>query len=861
MSDRILHQASDIKQLALADLPSLYQHFQSSEHGLTQSQWRSNLEKYGKNQLPIEKGEWVVIRFLRSFLSPLSLLLIILSVLSYLTGEHSGAFMIAIMVFLSTILTYTQEYKSNNAAKKLIALVSAKAQVIRDGVELEIDLKHLVPGDVICISVGDMIPADVRLIDSKDLFINQASLTGESLPTEKSSTCLNTQTSSPYDWSNLAFMGSYVVSGMGSALVVRTGQGSFFGQLAKETTEQVKQSTFDKGINQFTWLMIRIMLFMIPAVFLINGLIKGDWVEAALFAIAVGVGLAPEMLPMLVTVNLAKGAIALSKKKVIIKRLNAVQNLGAMNILCTDKTGTLTQNEIILEKHIDVDGRDSTQVLDYAYLNSHYQTGLKNLMDVAILKHVDVHEKLHDDNTYQKIDEIPFDFERRRMSVVVRKNNERDILICKGAVEEIFSCCRYAQSNGQQIPLTSEHVANLKTVVADLNQDGFRVIAIAMREEATSQKAYVVADERDLVLLGYVAFLDPPKESAKAAIEALQAGGVQIKILTGDNEIITRKICHDVGLSISQVILGAEVDALSDEQLATKAMSAQILVKLTPQQKARVIRLLRGEGRVVGYMGDGINDGPALKTADVSISVDSAVDIAKESADIILLEKSLLVLYQGVLEGRRVFGNLMKYLKMSASSNFGNMFSMLGASALLPFLPMAPVQILLNNLLYDFSQTAVPTDAVDSEYLSQPREWNIRGLARFIFCIGPISSIFDYLTFGLLWFYVKANTLDLSPIFQTGWFIESLLSQTLIVYVIRTGRIPFVESKPSLPLVLTTLSVCALGITLPYLAIGRYFQMVPLPDIYWLGILVLIPAYLLLTQLIKTRIIRKTGVL
>jgi Mg2+-importing ATPase len=861
MSERIPHQSSDIEQLALADLQSLYQRFQSSEHGLTQSQWHRNLEKYGKNQLPIEKGEWVVIRFLRSFLSPLSLLLISLSFLSYLTGEHSGAFMIAIMVFLSTILTFTQEYKSNNAAKKLIALVSAKAQVIRDGVELEVDLKHLVPGDVIRLSVGDMIPADVRLIDSKDLFINQASLTGESLPTEKSSTCLNAQISSPYDWSNLAFMGSYVVSGMGSALVVRTGQGSFFGQLAQETTKQVKQSTFDKGINQFTWLMIRIMLFMIPAVFLINGLIKGDWVEAALFAIAVGVGLAPEMLPMLVTVNLAKGAIALSKKKVIIKRLNAVQNLGAMNILCTDKTGTLTQNEIILEKHIDVDGQDSAQVLDYAYLNSHYQTGLKNLMDVAILKHVDVHEKLHDDNAYQKIDEIPFDFERRRLSVVVRKNNERDILICKGAVEEIFSCCQYAQSNGQKIPLTPEHVANLKAVVADLNQDGFRVIAIAVREEAASQKSYGVADESDLVLLGYVAFLDPPKESAKAAIESLQAGGVQIKILTGDNEIITRKVCHEVGLPITQVILGAEVDALSDEQLATKARNAQIFTKMTPQQKARVIRLLRGEGRVVGYMGDGINDGPALKTADVSISVDSAVDIAKESADIILLEKSLLVLYQGVLEGRRVFGNLMKYLKMSASSNFGNMFSMLGASALLPFLPMAPVQILLNNLLYDFSQTAVPTDAVDPEYLSQPREWNIRGLARFIFCIGPISSIFDYLTFGLLWFYVKANTLELSPIFQTGWFVESLLSQTLVVYVIRTGKIPFVESKPSLPLVLTTLSVCTLGIFLPYLTIGKYFQMVPLPEIYWLGTLILIPCYLILTQLIKTWIIKKSGAL
>ena len=857
MNQVLISQLEEAKTLALSDPETLFSRFGSSLNGLSAFQYKANFKKYGENRFDIEKVEWVAIRFLRNFFSPLSLLLISLSLLSYFTGEHSGAFMIAVMVFLSTALTFTQEYKSNHAAKKLIALVSTKALVIRNSAEQEVDIKQLTPGDIVKLSVGDMIPADIRLLHSKDLFLNQASLTGESLPIEKSAICLDQNVSSPYDFSNLAYMGSYVVSGMGSGLVTQTGNLSYFGQIAKDTTAQVKLSTFDRGISQFTWLMIRIMAFMIPTVFLINGVIKGDWLEAGLFAIAVGVGLAPEMLPMLVTMNLAKGAIALSRKKVIVKRLNAVQNLGAMNILCTDKTGTLTQNEIILEKHIDVYGYDSVQVLDFAYLNSHYQTGLKNLMDVAILKHIEVHKKLHDNNSYQKIDEIPFDFQRRRMSVVLRKNNQSDILICKGAVEEIISCCRFAQSEQGLISLTQNHLVNLKGVVSNLNNDGFRVIAIAVRESPISQKAYGISDEADLVLQGYVAFLDPPKESAREALWALQAGGVQVKILTGDNEVITRKVCHEVGLSVQKILLGSEIDGMNDSYLANQALETQIFAKMTPQQKARVIKLLKAEGCVVGYMGDGINDGPALKIADVSISVDSAVDIAKESADIILLEKSLTVLYQGVIEGRRVFGNLMKYLKMSASSNFGNMFSMIGASALLPFLPMAPVQILLNNLLYDFSQTAVPTDAVDPEYLAKPREWDIQGLARFIFCIGPISSIFDYLTFGFLWFYLKANTTDLSAIFQTGWFIESLLSQTLVVYVIRTGKIPFVESRPSLPLVVTTIVICTMAILLPYIALGEYFQMVPLPAMYWIGILILIPSYLLLTQFAKTWLIKR----
>lgn len=854
-------KSEEIKNLASTDLDSLFLELQSSSTGLSLEQWKRNYEKYGPNSFNLETETKPLIQFLKLFASPLSLLLMGLSVLSFLTGEGRGAVMIALMVFLSTTLTFTQEYKSNKAAKKLKSMVSTKVEVLRSGVFCSVDLSDIVPGDIVQLSVGDLIPADVCIINSKDLFINQASLTGESLPIEKSHISLDREASSSFDLINLAYMGSHVVSGMGSALVLKTGDSSFFGQVARQTTQQAKKSSFDQGISRFTWLMLRLMAAMVPAVFLINGLVKGDWLEAGLFAIAVGIGLAPEMLPMLVTINLAKGAIALSKKRVIVKRLTAVQNLGAMSILCTDKTGTLTQDEIILEKHIDIFGKEDSRVLEYAYLNSHYQAGLKNLLDEAILKHQNVHKRLHSSDAYQKIDEIPFDFQRRRMSVILRKNESEEILICKGAVEEIISQCSYAQTDEKIVVLSGEVKDELKRVVADLNNDGFRVIAVAIRREVSAMRTYGVADESDLILIGYIAFLDPPKESARPAIAALLACGVEVKILTGDNELITRKVCHEVGLSVNEVLLGSEIEILADDQLKDRLGRVQVFAKMTPAHKARVIQLLQEQGHVVGYLGDGINDGPGLKSADVSISVDSAVDIAKESADIILLEKSLMVLYEGVIEGRRVFGNIMKYLKMSASSNFGNMFSMLGASALLPFLPMAPIQILLNNLLYDFSQTAVPTDSVDSEYLQSPRGWDVKGLGRFIFYIGPISSIFDYLTFGFLWFILQVNTLELSPVFQTGWFVESLLSQTLIVYVIRTGKIPFKDSMPSLPLVITTLVICTIGVLLPFTVPGEGFGMSPLPGRYWYGLAFLLPCYLLLTQLVKVWFIKKWGII
>lgn len=722
---------------------------------------------------------------------------------------------------------------------------------------MEIPLSQLVPGDIIFLAVGDIVPADVRIISSKDLFVSQASLTGESLPIEKFTHPITVEVKSPLDLNNIAFMGTNVVSGTGSAVVMATGGDTAFGHIATDIAGQRELTSFDRGVNKFIWLIIRFMLVMVPLVFLVNGITKGDWLEAMLFAVAVAVGLAPEMLPMIVTINLAKGALAMSEKKVIVKRLNAIQNFGAMDVLCTDKTGTLTQDKVILEKHVDIMGNDSEKVTEYAYLNSFHQTGLKNLLDVAVLKYVDVHEKLKADTDYKKVDEIPFDFQRRRMSVIVEKRDGSRILICKGAVEEVLSVCTKAEQADTQISIEERHGESLGKIVQNFNDDGFRVIAVAYRVLPPTEIAFGNLDESDLVLLGYIAFLDPPKDSAAEAIKALNKYGITVKVLTGDNAAVSCNVGRHVGLPTEHVLLGSEIDAMSDEMLATQIESASIIAKLAPQQKARVIRALQSKGHVVGYLGDGINDGAALKAADVGISVDSAVDIAKESADIILLKKSLMALKDGVLEGRKVFGNINKYIKMSASSNFGNMLSVLGTSAFLPFLPMAPVQILLNNLLYDFSQTTVATDHVDTEYLKQPRRWDINNIGRFMLFLGPVSSLFDYVTFGMLWYFFGAA--NNPQMFQTGWFVESLLSQTLVVHIIRTGKIPFVQSKPSLPLFVTTLSICLVGLWLPWSPFARVLGFTSMPPGYWLGLLGVLSAYLALTQLLKSWFIRRFG--
>lgn len=833
--------------------------------GLLESDAKKRLKKYGPNVIAAVKKKHPVLRFLSLFFTPLPLLLLGLSVVALFTGEIHGAEVIVLMVFLSTALGFIQEYRSNKAAESLRTLVHTTASVVRrysesdSGDSLELSLDKLVPGDIVHLSAGDMIPADMRLLSTKDLFVNQSSLTGESMPVEKHAGQVQSDQISIPDLFNLCFMGTHVVSGAAVGVVVATGGHTFFGSIASTIAEPKELTSFDQGVQKYIWLMIRIMLFMVPAVFLINGFAKGNWIEALLFASAVAVGLAPEMLPMLVTINLAKGGMAMSRKKVIVKRLNAIQNFGAMDILCADKTGTLTQDRVILEKHVDIAGMESEWVLELAYLNSHYQSGLKNLLDHAVLEHAALHKKLYELNMYQKVDEIPFDFERRRMSVIVKKEQTSNLLVCKGAVEELLEVCSRYRQDDRILPLEPSHAEDARQVVKALNSEGFRVIAVAYREEVQEHALYEPVDESDLILGGYIAFLDPPKESAGPAIAALREYGVAVKILTGDNEEVSRKICRDVGIAVDRILTGSQMEQMTDAELAIAAEATNVFVKLYPQQKARIIKALQQQGYVIGFMGDGINDGPALKTADVGISVDNAVDIAKESADIILMEKNLMVIKDGLIEGRKVFGNIIKYIRMSASSNFGNMFSVLGASAFLPFLPMAPVQIMFNNLMYDFSQTSVATDYVDDEYISQPRKWELENVARYIFTIGPISSIFDYVTFALMWFVFKCTTPEHASLFQTAWFVESLLSQTLIVHVIRTGKIPFMQSKPSVPLLVTTLAISILGAYLPYSSFASKLQMVPLPADFWIYLTVILLLYLGLTQVIKRYLIRHFG--
>jgi Mg2+-importing ATPase len=679
------------------------------------------------------------------------------------------------------------------------------------------------------------------------------------MPVEKGPAPTSGEMRNPLELPNICFLGSNVESGTASAVVIHTGDTTYFGSLAASIVGQRVLTSFDKGVNKFTWLMIRFIVVMVPAVFLINGLSKHNWLEAFLFAMAVAVGLTPEMLPMIVTVNLSNGAIAMAQKKVIVKRLNAIQNFGAADVLCTDKTGTLTQGKIILEKHLDVRGNTSQRVLHYGYMNSYYQTGLKNLMDEAILNHGELNEALQVDENFHKIDELPFDFQRRRMSVILENEQNQQILICKGAVEEIMRLSTHVEIEGEILEVTSEHDEHRKRRVKELNEEGFRVIAVAYRifPGDNDEPHYTVQDESDLTLLGYMAFLDPPKESTMEALKQLKMLNVDVKILTGDNDIVTAYICKQVGMPVDKILLGSQIETMSESELGEAANATSIFAKLAPSQKERIIKALQSKDHVVAFLGDGINDAPALKAADVGISVDSAVDIAKESSDIILLENSLLVLEQGVMEGRRVFGNIIKYIKMAASSNFGNMFSVVGASAFLPFLPMLPIQVLTNNLLYDFSQTTIPTDQVDADWLTKPRKWTIGEIQRFILFIGPISSIFDYATFFIM-IYVF-NAWNNPALFHTGWFVESLFTQTLIIHVIRTNKIPFIQSRASWPLIFTSIIIVAVGAWLTVSPLATMLGFVALPPLYWLILAGLLVCYVLLTQVVKTWFYRRFG--
>ncbi|MGA2489413.1 MAG: magnesium-translocating P-type ATPase [Anaerolineales bacterium] len=844
---------------ARTDTTTVLAQLNTTANGLSQAEVEARLEQYGPNEVAREKRSTWLMRLWDNIKNPLVILLVILGVISYLTGDTPGSIVILVMVILGIVLRYIQESRADNAAEQLKAMVRTTATVIREGQRKEISLKELVPGDIVALAAGDMIPADVRVLTVKDLFLNQAALTGESLPVEKTSPIVDAAIQNPLEMTNICFLGSNIESGTGTAVVIQTGSGTYFGSLAKSIVGQRILTNFDKGVNQFTWLMISFMIVMVPLVFLFNGLSKHNWLEAFLFALAVAVGLTPEMLPMIVTVNLSQGAISMSKKKVIVKRLNSIQNFGAMDVLCTDKTGTITEGRIVLEKHLDVLGNPSERVLEYGYMNSYYQTGLKNLMDEAILDHVNLNEDLQVDELYHKIDELPFDFQRRRMSVIVENNRNRQILICKGAVEEIMQLSTHVEVNGEVLEVTAEHDEHRKRRVKELNSEGFRVIAVAYRifPGTDDTPHYTNRDESDMTLLGYLAFLDPPKATAQEALTKLNEHAVAVKILTGDNDIVTSSICKQVGLPVEHILLGNQIEEMNEAQLAEAAETNTVFAKLSPSHKERIIHALQSRGHVVGFLGDGINDAPALKAADVGISVDCAVDIAKESSDIILLENSLLVLQDGVMEGRRVFGNIIKYIKMAASSNFGNMFSVLGASIFLPFVPMLPIQVLTNNLLYDFSQTAIPTDEVDAEWLTRPRKWAIGELRRFIIYIGPISSIFDYATFFIMLYIFKCW--NNPALFHTGWFVESLFTQTLIIHVIRTNKIPFLQSRASKALIFTSLVIVAIGGLLPFSPLAKWLGFVPLPPLYWPLLLGMLVTYVILTQIIKTWFYRKFG--
>jgi len=867
-----------LQQAAASETPELFNRYGSSFSGLDEESVTNKLKQYGLNRIQREKAPSWYKQLLSAFINPFIGILVIIAIVSLILDvwlaapgqkDYKTLFVVSAMIIISVLLRFIQEYRSNVAAEKLKSLVTTTAAVIRkEKGRSEINLEEIVPGDIIHLSAGDMIPADSRVIQSKDLFVNQSVLTGESMPVEKLNHAItNAQNLSPLELNNICLMGTNIVSGTALVIAINTGENTYFGAISKSVTNKRVETSFDKGINRVSWLLIKFMLIMVPLIFLINGIAKGNWLEALLFAIAVAVGLTPEMLPMIVTTNLAKGAVNMSRFKVIVKRLNAIQNIGAMDILCTDKTGTLTIDKVVLEKHVNIFGLDDDEVLSWAYLNSYHQTGVKSLLDKAILTHVELNEELKVEHDFEKIDEIPFDFQRRRLSVILRKKDGNHLLICKGAVEEILQRSTHAFDPGEdkQLQIFTDDIVPLDNRIKNIilqetqkmNEDGMRVLLLAVREFEPREINYSIADENNLIIAGLIGFLDPAKPSANEAIQQLQRLGVNIKVLTGDNEVVTRKICKDVGIPVNHIMLGHELEKMDEDELIQRIDQISIFAKLNPLQKSRVVKVLQRKGHAVGFLGDGINDAGALKDADVGISVDTATDIAKESADIILLENDLSVLRKGIIYGRRTFGNILKYIKMATSSNFGNMFSMLGASIFLPFLPMLPVQLLLQNLLYDISQTSIPWDTVDKEYIVEPQQWDASFLQKFILFIGPISSIFDYLTFALMFFYFKANTPAHQNLFQTGWFVEGLLSQTLIVHLIRTRRVPFIQSWATAPVVALTSLIMAIGIIIPFTPVGPMIGLTKLPFIYFPFLVAVLISYAFLTQLAKNWFIKR----
>jgi magnesium-importing ATPase len=849
-----------------------YSYFQTTKYGLTDDEVKVRQQLYGKNEVIHEQKKRPIIVFCKAFINPFIGVLTALVVISLVIDvwmaepgeqEWTGIIIISSMVICSAVLRFWQEWKAGEATSALMKMVKNSCSVKRIGIpdEEEIDITELVPGDIVYLAAGDMIPADIRIIASKDLFISQSSLTGESKPVEKYPEAKDNRyrKGSVVELDNICYMGSTVISGSAKGIVFQTGINTYLGTIAKSIAGVRAQTAFDKGVSKVSFLLIRFMLIMVPFVFLINGVTKGDWFSAFIFAVSVAVGLTPEMLPMIISANLSKGAVAMSKKKTIVKNLNAIQNFGAMNILCTDKTGTLTCDNIVLEKYINADGSsdEKKRILRHAYFNSYFQTGLKNLMDKAILSHVKELQMEHLKDSYKKVDEIPFDFTRRRMSVVIEDNQQKRQIITKGAMEEILAICSYAEFDGTVHRMTDEIRQKAITISEQMNKEGMRVLAVAQKSFIEKEHDFVVGDETEMVLIGYLAFLDPPKASAANAIRHLHEHGVEVKVLSGDNEAIVKTIGRQVGINTSHSLTGPDIEKMTDDELKEHLPDTTLFSKLTPLQKTRIILLLQEQDNTVGFLGDGINDAAALRQSDVGISVDTAVDIAKESADIILLEKDLLVLEDGVLEGRKTFGNITKYIKMTASSNFGNMFSVLAASAFLPFLPMLPIHLLIQNLLYDISQTTIPFDRMDPEYLRKPRKWDASDLSRFMICIGPISSIFDIITYLVMWYAFGCNSPEHQTLFQSGWFIEGLLSQTLIVHMIRTRKIPFIQSRATWPVMGLTCFIMAVGIVIPFTRFGASIGLMPLPLSYFPWLIGILLSYCALTQVVKVWYIKR----
>jgi Mg2+-importing ATPase len=852
-------------KFAHMDANEILSQLDSSMNGLDTEKVENIQEEKGYNIIDYGKAQPWFVRLLMSFANPFCIVLILVAVVSFITEvllseDKSWATVVIILalVGISGTMQFIQESKSDKAAEKLKELVSSNAAVKRGGIINEISMSEIVSGDIVILSAGDMMPADVRILQSNDFFVGQAALTGESEPVEKYAE-LKKDTPNALEAVNICFMGTNVVSGSAVAVVFGTGNDTYIGTIAEDLTGRKAQSSFEKGVADVSKILLRLMLIMVPIIFLVNGILKGDWVKSFLFALSVAVGITPELLPMIMTSTLAKGAVAMANRKTIVKSLSSIQSFGAMDILCTDKTGTITEDRIVLERYLDVHGSEDIRVWRHAYLNSYFQTGLKNLIDVAIIAKAENEGFANWDDSYKKVDEIPYDFNRRRMSVVLESNDGKRQLITKGAVEEMINICSYAEYKGVVTPITEDLITEVLRLTDNLNEQGLRVLAVAQKNNVRDVDTFNVNDENDMVLIGFVGFLDPPKESSKEAIAALHDHGVRVCVLTGDNEKVARTVCMQVGLDVNEYLLGSDVEKLTDAELSEKIKKINLYAKLSPAQKVRVVKQFQTDGHTVGYMGDGINDAPALHQSDIGISVDSGVDIAKESADIILLEKSLMVLKEGVIEGRRTFGNIIKYIKMASSGNFGNMFSVLISSLFLPFLPMLPIQILAQNLLYDFSQITIPLDKMDIEYLKKPQKWNAKNISKFMYWFGPLSSLFDIFTFFILYFVFKANSSLTQSTFQTGWFIVGLLTQTLIVHLIRTAKIPFIQSRASKPVIISTIIVSVIGIIIPFTLLGAGLDMVRMPVLFYPWLIAIILCYSVAVQILKNIYIKKYG--